>query len=256
MDMQEIDYIKQILARDQRLIRLQSKGKAIFVGDTHGDLDATETIFRHYFKPGYILIFLGDYIDRGPNSRDNIEFLLEKKVEAPQQIFLLSGNHEAYCLVPFRPADFWESLSPDEYEYFSDIFKFLPFAAITENGIIALHAAIPDVNALDEINSIQICSEQWLQLSWGDFGEATGELISNFGERPKFGKDYFMRVMNKLGKNVLIRAHQPNIKPVIFDRRCLTLMTSYSYTFMRLIAVVDLEKPVINTVDDIKIVEI
>jgi hypothetical protein len=254
--MQKFNSVRKILVRDQRLIRLQAKGKAVFVGDTHGDLDATKTVFRQYFKPGYTLVFLGDYVDRGPDSRDNIEFLLEKKAEAPDQIFLLAGNHEGYCFLPFSPADFWESLAPHEYESFSDIFQFLPFAVVTENGIIALHAALPDVNTLEGINTIQLCSEQWQQLTWGDFAETPGEVISNFEERPKFGIDYFRRVIRQLGKNVLIRSHQPQIKPVIFDKRCLTLMTSYSYTFIRLIAVVDLENPVINSVDDIEIVEI
>jgi hypothetical protein len=102
--------IQDILARDKRLIRLPAKGRAVFVGDTHGDFDATETVFRLYFKPGYTLVFLGDYVDRGEESKKNMEFLLEKKAESPDQLFLLAGNHEGYCSVPFSPADFWESL--------------------------------------------------------------------------------------------------------------------------------------------------
>jgi protein phosphatase len=125
--------VKDLLARDRRLIRLTTKGKAVFVGDTHGDFDATEKIFSRYFKTGYALVFLGDYVDRGPNSRDNIEFLLEKKLEAPEQIFLLAGNHEEDSSIPFKPADFWETLSPYESEYFSEIFRFFSFAAVTEN---------------------------------------------------------------------------------------------------------------------------
>jgi predicted MPP superfamily phosphohydrolase len=254
--MLDLKSVRTVLARDKRLIRLPAIGKAVFVGDTHGDLDATETVFREYFRPGYTLVFLGDYVDRGPDSRENIDFLLGKKLEAPGQVFLLAGNHEGYCSVPFRPADFWESLAPHEYEYFSDIFRFLSFAVATENGLIALHGALPDVDTLEEIDSVQLCSENWHQLTWGDFVEISGDIISDPSDRPRFGQDYFMRIMKQLGKNVLIRSHQPRISSVIFDKRCLTLITSYAYAFTRLIAIADLEKPLINNVDDLDIVEI
>jgi hypothetical protein len=62
--------------------------------------------------------------------------------------------------------------------------------------------------------------------------------------------------MKHLGLHVLIRSHQPNINPVIFDKRCLTLMTSHYYTFERRVAIVDLEKPSIRSVDDLEIVDI
>ncbi|MFZ5907920.1 MAG: hypothetical protein ACOYVJ_11050 [Nitrospirota bacterium] len=62
--------------------------------------------------------------------------------------------------------------------------------------------------------------------------------------------------MNQLRKNVLVRSHQPRIKPVIFDKKCITLMTSYAYTFTRLIAIADLEKPCISSADDLELLEI
>lgn len=254
--MKKFGSIKEILARDNRLIRLPAEGKAVFVGDTHGDFDATQTVFRLYFKPGFVLVFLGDYVDRGDKSMENIEFLLEKKAEAPEQVFLLAGNHEGYCMMPFSPADFWEGLPPEEYEYFSEVCKFFSFAAVTRNGLMAVHGATADLGGLDEINGVQLCSEQWAQFTWGDFMEQPGEFLGDRWGRPAYGEDYFNRTMRQLGMNVLIRSHQPNIKPVIYHKRCLTLMTSHYYTFDRRVAVVDLEKPVINSVDDLEIAEI
>jgi predicted MPP superfamily phosphohydrolase len=254
--MEKSTSIVEILARDSRLIRLPGKGKAVFVGDTHGDFDATASIFRLYFKPGYILVFLGDYVDRGDESLENLEFLLKKKAEAPGQVFLLAGNHEGYCSVPFSPADFWESLTPKEYEYFSEICKLFSFAAVTQNGLFAVHGATPDLTSLEEIDTVQLCSEHWMQLTWGDFIEQPGEFLGDQTGRPAYGEDYFVRTMKQLGLHVLIRSHQPNINPVIFDKRCLTVMTSYYYTFERHVAIVDLEKPLIRSVDDLEIVEI
>lgn len=248
--------IQEILSGESRLIRLPKKGKAVFIGDTHGDLDATETIFRLYLKPGYVLVFLGDYVDRGDESLENMEYVLKKKAEAPEKVFLLAGNHEGYCSFPFSPADFWEGLSPKEYEYFSEICKLFSFAAVTQNGICAVHGATPDLAGIEGINTVQICSEHWMQITWGDFIERAGEFLGDQGGRPVYGKDYFNRTMKQLGLHVLIRSHQPHINPVIFDKRCLTLMTSYYYTFERRVAIADLEKPVIRSVDDIEIVEI
>ena len=254
--MKNIESIKDILSRESRLVQLPSQGKAVFIGDTHGDFDATETVFRLYFKPGYILVFLGDYVDRGVESRENLEFLLKKKLEAPERLHLLAGNHEGYCKVPFAPADFWESLSEEDYAFYSEICNFFSFAATSQNGVIGVHGAPPDLMTPEDINTIEICSDHWFQLTWGDFAESEGELTGNHGGRPLFGEDYFKRTMKQLGKNVLIRSHQPRIEPVIFDKRCLTLMTSYSYTYDRRIAIVDLEKSTIQSVDDIEIVEI
>ncbi|KPK44512.1 MAG: hypothetical protein AMK74_05045 [Nitrospira bacterium SM23_35] len=130
------------------------------------------------------------------------------------------------------------------------------FAAVTRNGLCAVHGATPDLESLEEINTVQLCSEHWLQLMWGDFIEQPGEFLGDRGGRPVYGEDYFMRTMKKLGLQVLIRSHQPNINPVIFHKRCLTLMTSFYYTFERHVAIVDLEKPLITSVDDLEIVEI
>ena len=254
--MKDIELVKDCLSRESRLIQLPAEGRVVFIGDTHGDFDATEKVFRHYFIPGYILVFLGDYVDRGDESRKNLEFLLTKKLEAPERLHLLAGNHEGYCKVPFSPADFWESLSEKEYAFYSEICSLFSFAATTKNGVIGVHGAPPDIMTPEDINTIKICSDQWFQLTWGDFAETEGELTGNHGGRPVFGEDYFNRTMKQLGKNVLIRSHQPRIEPVVFGKRCLTLMTSYSYTFNRHIAIVDLEKPTIHSVDDIEIVEI
>jgi predicted MPP superfamily phosphohydrolase len=253
---EDIESIKKILAQDNRLIRLPAKGKAVFIGDTHGDFDATETVFRLYFKPGYTLVFLGDYVDRGKHSRKNIKFLLKKKLEAPKQVFLLMGNHEAYSVLPFSPADFWESLSLEENKSFSEICQFLSYAAVTENGLIVVHGVLPDVNELEEINNIQSGSEHWQQVTWGDFVEMPGDFLGNYGGRPIYGEAYFKRKMKQFRSKVLIRAHQPYVKTVIFEKHCLTLMTSHAYKPVRHIAIADLEKPIIKTVDELDILEI
>ena len=64
--------IRNCLKKEPRIIRLPEKGKAVFVGDTHGDVETTEEVLNRYFKPGYTFVFLGDYVDRGRSSRGHI----------------------------------------------------------------------------------------------------------------------------------------------------------------------------------------
>lgn len=71
------------------------------IGDIHGcagllrallamiDGDAADAAFR--------LIFLGDYVDRGPDSKGVIDALLTVKAERPDTVFL-KGNHEQAML--------------------------------------------------------------------------------------------------------------------------------------------------------------
>jgi len=44
------------------------------------------------------LICLGDYIDRGPDSREVVEFFMELKEHHGPRVTLLKGNHEDMCL--------------------------------------------------------------------------------------------------------------------------------------------------------------
>ncbi|MCD6390751.1 MAG: serine/threonine protein phosphatase [Dehalococcoidia bacterium] len=241
---------------EANLIHLES-GKVIFVGDTHGDLEATEKIIHKYLKPENKLVFLGDYVDRGPDSLENINFLLGQKTEHPDSLYLLMGNHEGHAVVNFHPADFWEGLDAELHQRYSEVLFKLPLAASTPNGIIALHGALPDVSRLEDIDSIKPGSIEWHQITWGDWQEGEDEkpCIDPYTGRPQFGRGWFEKIMSRLGKNVLIRSHQPSAPPTMYSKRCLTIFTSSAYKHYiseRTIALVDLRREV-KSVDDIEI---
>ena len=44
-----------------------------------------------------LLVFIGDYIDRGDHSREVVDYLVDLKLRLPESIFLL-GNHEQMLL--------------------------------------------------------------------------------------------------------------------------------------------------------------
>jgi len=71
--------------------------RTLVIGDIHG-CNAALTALLKLVEPGPEdrLIFLGDYIDRGPSSKEVIETLLELK-KSGSPIFL-RGNHEVMIL--------------------------------------------------------------------------------------------------------------------------------------------------------------
>lgn len=254
-DVEEIIlYAEQILKKEGNLVYITGE-KAIFVGDTHGDFDGTRQVLSKYLNQRNKVIFLGDYVDRGKKSLENINYLLIAKILYPENLILLQGNHEAVKILKFYPADFWDSLSKKFYNLYSDLLTKLPLAVTTNNGIIALHGALPNVSDINEINVIERGSELWRQITWGDFYDTSGEILGDdpMTGRPKFGRDYFNKIMRSLGMNILVRSHQPSADTKMFDDRCITIFTSYAYSSERRIAVSDLEKKAKNA-DDLSIV--
>jgi protein phosphatase len=241
---------------EQKIIEIKKAKKIIFIGDTHGDLEASQKVIKEYLKERNKIVFLGDYVDRGPFSKENLDFLLEQREKYPDQIFLLQGNHEGHRILKFFPAEFWENLSKTEYNTFSTAVEKLLLAVVTKD-IIALHGALPNLENLEGINQIKLGSEEWMQIVWGDFADGPGEDlgIDPFTGRPQFGRDYFLKLMERFDKKILIRSHQPNAPLFMFDDRCLTIFTSSAYTRERTIAIYDFEKP-IKTARDLEIIRI
>jgi serine/threonine protein phosphatase 1 len=70
------------------------------VGDIHGRLDllksAVEAIVEHAKGERFRMVFLGDYVDRGPDSRRVIELLMNLQRVGP--VVCLKGNHEELML--------------------------------------------------------------------------------------------------------------------------------------------------------------
>jgi hypothetical protein len=234
----------QILDTEPRLIQLPSEGKVVFVGDTHGDVDASEEVLRRYLKKPHRIVFLGDYVDRGYSSGENIHYLLRMKVEHPEKIFLLAGNHEGFLVKELHPANFWESLSVGEREQYGRVFSKFPLCAASANGMVALHGALPDLKSMDEINQIEPGDPNWDRIVWGDFVEGEGDLLGDLWGRPQFGGAYFNRVMERYQKNILVRSHQPHASSLMFKKRCITIFTSQAYSSVRTVVIADMEREV------------
>jgi serine/threonine protein phosphatase 1 len=72
------------------------------VGDIHGCLDKLTRLFAacetHAGARPARYVFVGDYIDRGPQSRGVIDLLMRKQAARPGTIVCLRGNHEQMAI--------------------------------------------------------------------------------------------------------------------------------------------------------------
>ena len=73
----------------------------IAIGDVHGNLEALDDLLRQLkseIRPGDVVVFLGDYIDRGSNSKECVDRILELQHEMPGALECLCGNHDDWFL--------------------------------------------------------------------------------------------------------------------------------------------------------------
>lgn len=70
-------------------------------GDIHGRLDLLEPLIdavdadiREDSSARKVVVFLGDYVDRGPNSRGVIDYLCAYRERSGAEVHFLRGNHE------------------------------------------------------------------------------------------------------------------------------------------------------------------
>jgi serine/threonine protein phosphatase 1 len=92
-------------AAPTRRPRLPDGRRIYAVGDIHGCADLLSNIFdridddlKSRPAPEVVQVFLGDYIDRGPDSRQVIDLLIARQRE--NNVVFLKGNHED-CAIRF-----------------------------------------------------------------------------------------------------------------------------------------------------------
>ena len=82
--------------------------RILAIGDIHGCYKAFRTLLQAVDPgPDDLLIMLGDYIDRGPESKNVVDRLIA--LDAEMQVVFLAGNHEE-MLLAWRDKEYSESL--------------------------------------------------------------------------------------------------------------------------------------------------
>jgi len=71
-------------------------GRTFAIGDIHGDLASLLTLLERLppLTAEDTMVFLGDYVDRGPDSAAVIQHVRELQDASPAKVIALRGNHE------------------------------------------------------------------------------------------------------------------------------------------------------------------
>jgi serine/threonine protein phosphatase 1 len=72
----------------------------VAIGDIHGRADLLGDIERQLDAecPGWLVVYLGDYVDRGEQSREVLERLMAVSLKDKLEVICLMGNHERMLL--------------------------------------------------------------------------------------------------------------------------------------------------------------
>lgn len=193
-------------------INLEGLKSVIVVGDLHGDLQSLRRV-EALLREGDLLVFLGDYGDRGPDGVGVIEGVRRLMEENPGRVIPLKGNHEDYS--DDGDPRFYPCTLPAEVEdwgfYFKDLKRgFLDklyLAAVVPGLALFVHGGISTkVKSAEDLISPNRKVEE--DVIWSDPWSA-GERRNPRGAGVLFGPEVSAEVAGRLGVNYFVRSHEP-----------------------------------------------
>jgi len=231
---------EEIFSSEPQLLRVESE-QAIFLGDTHGDLDSAVEFWRVAESSGGLPILLGDYVDRGPLQVETLVFILAWKVARPDSVIVLRGNHESPLTNPYY--GFTHALASrygrESYLKVVEVFSQMPYAAIWNDSILAVHGGIArGLEDAEEIlkfpkGDINPDDPLAMQVLWND----PDEYVEGFAPSERgpgiyrFGRRAFEEFMERSDLRMLVRAHEffPEGVRSFFDGRLLSVFSCRYY---------------------------
>lgn len=96
--------VETALAVNGRMPKVPEGTLVYAVGDVHGRADLLEKMHAAILKDALdvpaerkVVVYLGDYVDRGPASKKVVDLLLDKPLPGFERVHLM-GNHEAFLI--------------------------------------------------------------------------------------------------------------------------------------------------------------
>jgi protein phosphatase len=211
-----------------RLIQLKPEGEALIIGDLHGDLEslidimrASDFLKKMRQKRDAVLIFLGDYGDRGQYSKEVYYTVLKLKMLFPQQVILMRGNHEGPEDLLASPHDLpvefqmkfaekWQAT----YASLRELFDCLYNAVIVEERYLMIHGGLPhqarNIEDLAFAHRLHPKASFLEEMLWSDPDEVVSETqASPRGAGRLFGERMTNEVLMRFRIRIMIRGHEP-----------------------------------------------
>lgn len=211
-----------------RVVEVKPVGEALVVGDLHGDLESLVEILQQSSilermgkSPESILIFLGDYGDRGEYPAETYYTVLRLKLLHPKQVILMRGNHEGPEDLMPSPHDLpmrFEARFGEEwteaYVKTRGLFEHLYNALLVDKRYLMVHGGLPkELSKIEDMayaHTLHPKRSLLEEILWSDPDEAVeGASVSPRGAGRLFGKKTTDRILAKLNVKILIRGHEP-----------------------------------------------
>ena len=266
--MDRIEHYNRVLEKLSSVYEVSFNGKVAFIGDLHGDFITLEKILERIsslLDKDQMVVFLGDYIDRGGEQLECLLAVLELKRMYPDKIHVLRGNHEPPInLIPY-PHDFPLMLKARYgyrgaklYREFFSIFQLMPLALSIDslNGrVLCLHGGLPTetykkASSLHEYlgGDCKGWCEVYTEILWNDPIET-----NNVREPSPRGAGYLWGypvtewVSREFRVELVVRGHEPCINGYKLNHKghVLTLFSRVGPPYFNVkagIAILDLEE--------------
>ncbi len=199
------------------LLEPRQANRVVFVGDTHTAVDVTQTVFDKYYENADLVVFLGDYVDRGSTGVENLGLITSMFLEDPWRVIMLRGNHESPLTNPYYGFfdEVTQKLGEGSYENFKEFFQSMPYAVVV-NDYLCVHGGIalgldhvsqiaglprPDVNPDDPVA---------FQLLWNDPRDMVEGFIPSVRGDGAFyyGSDVTQSFLENNSLKGIIRGHE------------------------------------------------
>ncbi|KYO00632.1 putative serine/threonine protein phosphatase 2B catalytic subunit A [Plasmodium gaboni] len=227
-----LDIIKKVIdivSNEPNLLRL--KDPITIVGDIHGQYYDLLKLLEVGGNPDHTqFLFLGDYVDRGSFSIEVLLLLYALKINFPDRIWLIRGNHECRQMTTF-----FNFRDECEYKYdivvyyaFMESFDTIPLSAVINGKFLGVHGGLsPDLILLNQICSFTrfqepprsgiFCDILWSDPIDEDKEEHTIQTESYFPNDIRgcsyfFGYNAATTFLEKNGLLSIIRAHEAQLE--------------------------------------------
>ncbi|KAL4432241.1 hypothetical protein ABPG74_020209 [Tetrahymena malaccensis] len=215
----------KIMRNENNLLNLQDP--LTVVGDIHGQFYDLLKILEVGGNPDNTkYLFLGDFVDRGSFSIEVLILLYAIKINYPETVYFLRGNHECRQMTSFFNFrdECKNKFDQEIYDIFMDSFDLMPLSCIVNGKFLALHGGIsPDLKTIEDIKKLDRFKEPprqglFCDMLWSDPVDNEDGICEHVYRQNDvrgcsyfYGNDAVRRFLESNNLISIIRAHEAQL---------------------------------------------